>query len=281
MTDLRERTAVITGGAAGLGLSIAKAFASRGARIVLADMDGDRAVAAAAALTADGAQALGVRCDVTEERSLRDAADAALERFGKVHVIVNNAGVSVAGDTGRTPLTDWAWIIDINLMGVVRGVEIFTPLIQSHGEGGHILNVASMAGHHGAPTMGPYNATKFAVVGYSEALAPELEPQGIGVSVLCPGFARTQIHASALNAPSRRSGSATADPADAERMAFFTALVEGGVSADLVGEAAARGVEAGRLFIFTHPELKALVEERSARMLADYDAGIAALPEAQ
>lgn len=279
MTQLSGKTAVITGGASGLGLAIARALAARGVKLVLADRDAQAARLAAAALQGQGAQAIGVGCDVRDEAQVRAAADAALAEFGKVHVIVNNAGVSLAGETGKTPLPDWRWIVDINLMGVVHGVEIFTPLLREHGEGGHILNVASMAGHHGAPTMGPYNATKFAVVGYSEALAAELVPLGVGVSVLCPGFARTNIHMSALASPSF-SANRTAEPGDQERLAFFTALVEGGVAPELVGEAAARGMEADRLYIFTHPELRALVEARNARLLADYDAGIAALPDA-
>jgi len=281
MTDLTGKTAVITGGASGLGLSIARAFARRGARLVLADLDGAGAERTAADLVSDGAEALGVACDVRAEEDLRAVAEAALDRFGKAHVIVNNAGVSFAGETGRTALKDWDWVVDINLLGVVRGVEIFTPLIQAHGEGGHILNVASMAGHLAAPTMGPYNATKYAVVGYSEALALELEPKGVGVSVLCPGFARTNIHQSARHAPTYRAAGREPDAAERGRFAFFTALVEGGISPDIVGEAAARGVEAGRLFIFTHPEMKAQVDARAARVAADYDAGIAALPDSE
>ena len=180
------QTAFITGGASGIGLSIAKALATRGVNIMLADLDSARLQDAAATIRAMGAEVDIVLCDVADEAMVRAAADATIQRFGKVHIIANNAGVATGGMAGNIAIKDWRWVVDINLMGVVHGTEIFLPLIKSHGEGGHILNTASMAGHVASPGMSPYHATKFAVVGYSEAVKAELAGQNIGVSVLCP-----------------------------------------------------------------------------------------------
>lgn len=256
----------ITGGAAGIGFAIAGALAGRGAKIMLADIDQHKLDEAAAALTASGAEVDTVLCDVADEAQVRAAAKATIDRFGKIHIVVNNAGVALGGAPGEIAMKDWRWIVDINLIGVAHGVEIFTPLIQSHGEGGYFINTASMAGHGTAPGMAPYHATKFAVVGYSEALKQELAPSNIGVSVLCPAWVKTNIHRSAFDKPT--GGKDESDP----QFKAMEAVIDAGLDPADVAEWTAQCVEADRLYIFTHPEFAGAIGQRYAMIKADYDA---------
>lgn len=258
--------AFITGGAAGIGFAIAKALAARGAKIMLADMDQGKLDQAVAELTAAGSDAAGILCNVADEAQMRSAAKATIQKFGKVHIVINNAGVALGGSPGQIAMKDWRWIVDINLMGVVHGVEIFAPLIQSHGEGGYFVNVASMAGHVAGPGMAPYNATKFAVVGYSEALRPEFAEHHIGVSVLCPAWVKTDIHRSALSKPSGDGGQ------DDPMFKNMEAVIEAGIDADDVAEWTLRCVEDDRFYIFTHPAFAPFIDKRHEQIQADYAA---------
>jgi NAD(P)-dependent dehydrogenase (short-subunit alcohol dehydrogenase family) len=270
MTEIAGKVAFITGGAGGLGLAMARAFAAKGAKVMLADRDAEGLSKAAAALAADGVDVGTVTCDVTDVDALKAAAAATIERFGKVHIVANNAGVAVGGQPGEIPLEDWRWIVDINLMGVAYGVEIFTPLIEQHGEGGHIVNTASMAGHVAMPGMGPYHATKYAVVGYSEALNVELGPRGIGVSVLCPAWVKTNIHNTGFDKP---SGGMSREEAQSDpQYQQMASVIDGGLDADLVGGWVADCVEADRLYIFTHPTFAPFIEAKYGQIKADYDA---------
>lgn len=270
MTEIAGKVAFITGGAGGLGLAMARAFAAKGAKIMLADRDAEGLSKAAATLAADGVDVGTVTCDVTDVDALKAAAAATIERFGKVHIVVNNAGVAVGGQPGEIPLEDWRWIVDINLMGVAYGVEIFTPLIEQHGEGGHIVNTASMAGHVAMPGMGPYHATKYAVVGYSEALNVELGPRGIGVSVLCPAWVKTNIHNTGFDKP---SGGMSREEAQSDpQYQQMASVIDGGLDADLVGGWVVDCVEADRLYIFTHPTFAPFIEAKYGQIKADYDA---------
>jgi NAD(P)-dependent dehydrogenase (short-subunit alcohol dehydrogenase family) len=262
----KGQTAFITGGATGIGLSIAKALAARGVNIMLADLDAARLHDAAAMLRNLGAEADIVLCDVADEAMMRAAADATIARFGKVHIIANNAGVAAGGMAGNVAIKDWRWVVDINLMGVVHGTEIFLPLIKSHGEGGHIVNTASMAGHVASQGMSPYHATKFAVVGYSEALKAELAEQNIGVSVLCPAWVKTEIHRSVLSKPT--GGASTEDP----QFKQMEAVINSGLDPDVVGEWTAQCMADGRFYIFTHPEFATFIKQRHDQVIADYEA---------
>lgn len=270
MTDIAGRVAFITGGAGGLGLGMARAMANKGAKIMLADRDEAGLVAAKEALSNTNAVVETVVCDVTDVEQVKAAADATIAAFGKVHIVVNNAGVAIGGQPGEIPLEDWRWIVDVNLLGVVYGVEVFTPLIKEHGEGGHIINTASMAGHFSSPGMGPYNATKYAVVGYSEGMKGELAPHNIGVSVLCPGWVKTNIHNTGFDKP---SGGMTREEAQSDpQYQGMAAVIGAGLSPDLVGEWVADCVEANRLYIFTHPDFKPAIDMKYAQISADYDA---------
>ncbi|WP_306119819.1 MULTISPECIES: SDR family NAD(P)-dependent oxidoreductase [unclassified Roseitalea] len=269
MQDFSARTAFVTGGAAGIGLAIAASLGRRGARVMLADIDADALARAADDLAGQGIAVATTVCDVADPVQMRAAADETVSRLGKVHVLVNNAGVSLDGRTGEIPLEDWRWIVDINLMGVVHGVETFVPLIRGHGEGGHIVNTASIAGHWAVPGGGPYTATKFAVVGYSETLRQELEPEGIGVSVLCPGWVRTGIHRAQRRRPSFRTGTAQDDSA---LMRQAGENVEQGIDPAIVGEWVADCMVANRLYIFTQPDLYGIVNARAAAIKIDFNA---------
>ena len=273
MSDITGRVVFITGGAGGLGRGMAKAFAARGAKIMLADRDADGLASVAAELKSDGTDVGTVVCDVADLASVEAAAQATLEQFGKVHVVVNNAGVALGGQPGEIPMQDWRWIVDINLMGVVHGVEVFAPIIQAQGEGGHFVNTASMAGHFANPGMSPYNATKYAVVGYSEGLRGELEATNIGVSVLCPAWVRTNIHNTSFGRPS--GGPTQADAQNDPNYQNMASVINSGLDPELVGDWVADCVKANRLYIFTHPDFATAIDMKYAQIKADYDAAAA------
>lgn len=268
--DLKGKTAFITGGASGLGLSMARAFGKEGMKVMLADIDEKTLAAAKADLEARQIHAATVVCDVTDRAAVTSAALQTVAEFGKVHVVCNNAGVAVGGPVGTLKTRDWDWIIDVNLKGVVHGVEVFAPLIRSHGEGGHIVNTASMAGMISPPGMEPYSATKFAVVAMSEGWAGQLAPLGIGVSVLCPGFVKTLIHESGRNRQTQYGG---VQPERAGGIADQAAsAVLAGIDPDIVGARVAEAIKANDLYIFTHREMRAAVEMRFAAIMKGFDA---------
>lgn len=269
MKDFKGKTAFITGGASGLGLSMARAMGAAGANVMLADIEQSALDAALADLRARQIKAEGVLCNVGHRDQLRAAALKTIEAFGKVHIICNNAGVGAGGEFGTVPERDWDWIVDINLLGVVYGMEVFVPLIKSHGEGGHCINTASMAGMISPPGMEPYNATKFAVVAMSEGWNMQLAPANIGVSVLCPGFVRTRIHESRRNRPTEYGTDPRANDDAINNGAGE--LVKSGIDPDAVGARVVEAIRDNELYIFTHPEMKALVELRFARIMEAFD----------
>jgi len=270
MSDIKGRVAFVTGGASGLGLAMARSFLARGARVMLADRDEEGLNRAVAELSKDSNEIASVVCDVAYVEQVKAAAQATIDHFGKVHIVANNAGVGLGGQPGEIAIEDWRWIVDINLMGVVYGIEVFTPLIQSHGEGGHFINTASMAGHVAPGTMGPYNATKYAVVGYSEGLKNELMPHKIGVSVLCPGWVNTNIHTTGFGAPSSEVTveQAKDDPVFQE----MDAVIKGGLDPNAVADWVSECVESDRLYIFTHQSMKIGIDMKYAQINADYEA---------
>src|SRR5260221_6401628 len=193
MRELANKTAFVTGGASGIGVALGRAFAEAGMNVMLADVETEALAAAIKSLHNFGPAVRGVGCDVADPSSVERAAKASYEAFGNVHVICNNAGVAAAGGIENISLDNWRWVLDVNLMGVLHGIRSFLPHIRAHGEGGHIVNTASMAGMNGGLGFSPYVASKFAVVAMSEGLAMQLQPVWIGVSVLCPRFVRTRI----------------------------------------------------------------------------------------
>src|ERR1700686_1926984 len=213
MRDFAGKTAFVTGGASGIGLALGRAFAQAGMKVMLADIETDALTAAVNSLHEFGPAIRGVICDVADPISVEQAARASFEAFGNVHVVCNNAGVAAGGGIDNISLDNWRWVIDVNLMGVLHGIRAFLPHIRAHGEGGHIVNTASMAGMINGMGFSPYSATKYAGVSMSEGLAAQLAPFGIGVSVLCPHFVRTGIADSGRNRPQRYGPVQTLDPA--------------------------------------------------------------------
>lgn len=272
MKDFKGKTAFVTGGASGIGLAIARAFGRRGMSIALADIDPDAANTAAAQLRDEQIKAEAIVCDVGDRSAVERAAHEALAAFGKVHVVCNNAGVAVGGPLGTVRPQDWDWIIDVNLKGVVYGMETFLPLIRSHGEGGHVVNTASMAGMLGVPGLEPYCATKFAVVAMTEGWALQLAPENIGVSVLCPGFVRTRIHESGRARPERYGGAADINPGVGQTREEAVQNIMNGLDPDLVGARVVEAIENGELYIFTHPDMRAFVEQRFEAIRSAFDA---------
>jgi NAD(P)-dependent dehydrogenase (short-subunit alcohol dehydrogenase family) len=272
MKDFEGKVAFVTGAASGIGLGIAKAFASAGMKVMMADIEEGPLEKAVASIRETNGAAEGVICDVSDIEAVRAAAKKTIETWGKVHVLVNNAGVGGGGgETGSIPLEDWKWTVDVNLMGVVYGCETFVPLMKEHGEGGYIINTASLAGQVGGPGMAPYNATKFAVVGYTESMNAELAPQGIGVAALCPAWVNTQITTSRRNHPDGEGAKQVAGAAQSP----VAELIKNGMSPDTVGQWVLESMEQDALYIFTHPNWKSIIEAKSERLLGAFDAAAA------
>lgn len=263
MSQFADKTAIISGGAEGIGLSIAKALGEQKMNIVLADIDQKNLEKASLELRGSGVSVLPVTLDVADEAQWHDAAQQAIERFGKIHMVVNNAGIG--GDTGpiqNAQTKGWQWALDVNLMGVMYGAKVMVPFIKQHGEGGWIVNVASMAGMGGIPYNGAYTATKTAVVALSESWAAELQSKGIKVSVLCPAFVQTRIYDSDRNRPLKYQND-TATPTNEDSFADKTKhLVENGIDVSIVGKRVVEALNDGELYIFTHPNYRAIVQRR-------------------
>lgn len=270
MKDLAGKVAFVTGGANGLGLAMAQAFAGAGMKVVLADIEEDVLNEAVASFKDTNADVYGIVVDVTDREAMARAADEAEAHFGNIHVVCNNAGVATGGPLDTVSYEDWDWVLGVNVGGVVNGVQTFVERIKKHGEGGHIVNTASMAGLIPAAG-GIYATSKFAVLGLSEALRADLEPHGIGVSVLCPGFVKTRIHEAERNRPAGLQNEAEPEPG--EEWDIAAASVEGGIDPAIVGEAVLDGVKHNALYIFPHPEFKDVVEVRFNQILAELGAG--------
>jgi len=273
MKELRGKTAFITGGASGIGLGMARAFGRAGMNVVLADIEEKAAKAAAERLASEQIKATPIICDVADRGSVRAAALEAIAAYGKVHVVCNNAGVGgPSGMIGVAKPGEWDWVIDVNLKGVVHGVETFVPLIKSHGEGGHIVNTASLAGLISGPGLEPYNATKHAVVTMSETWRIQLAPAEIGVSVLCPGVVRTNIIEGRRNRQARYTTEGTSDSAAQILGSGAREMIAQGLDPDIVGELVVEFVRANEPYIITDPRWRPYVERRFAAILAGFEA---------
>lgn len=268
--QLAGKTAFVTGGASGIGLALGRAFVHEGMNVVLADIEAEALAAAVEDLRREGARVLGVGCDVADADSVERAARAAFDSFGTVHVVCNNAGVAAGGGIDHISIDSWRWVIDVNLMGVVHGIRSFLPHLRAHGEGGHFVNTASMAGMVSGMGFSPYTASKFAVVAMSEGLALQLEPHGIGVTVLCPGYVRTRIGESGRNRPQRYGEAEGLDPASpaAALVAHIAGRLATGLDPDNVAARVLTAIRNDELYVFTDPEMTAEAEERFAAIIA-------------
>jgi len=273
LKDLFGKVAFITGAASGIGLGIAHALAGRGMKIVLADIEAAALDRARADLEERQAEVIAIELDVSDRAAFQRAAETAIAAFGKVHVLCNNAGVSRSVSLDQATGADWDWVVGVNLGGAVNGLLAFIPLIQSHGEGGHIVNTSSMSGLRYTPGRGQgiYSTTKHALIGMSEALAADLAPHDIGVSVLCPAFVKTQMPHSGRNRPAQFGGP------QVQQRRPDDPLLQGaihGKEPDLVGDYVATGIERNQLHILTDATERAEVEARldKIRHALDYTA---------
>jgi NAD(P)-dependent dehydrogenase (short-subunit alcohol dehydrogenase family) len=196
MPELEGRTAVVTGAARGIGLAVSEAFVAAGMRVLMTDLDQVQLAAHAERLADGGAEVRALVVDVTDPEAVERAADAAIEHFGKLHVAVNNAGIVALGNSWELPLSEWHRVIDVDLWGVIHGIRAFVPRILASGEPGHVVNTASMAAVTAIPGIGPYTASKHAVLGVSDGLRAELEAidAPVGVSAVMPGMIKTALN---------------------------------------------------------------------------------------
>ena len=267
MSKFAGKTAIISGGAEGIGFSIAQAVGKQGMNVVIGDIDADQLQQAQVKLEAQGIDVLTVQMDVSKQDQWQAVAEQAKARFGKVHMLVNNAGVCGApGAIEQTDDKDWQWVLGVNLMGVIYGTEAIVPLMKEHGEGGWLINVASMAGMMGVPFAGSYTATKVAVVGMSESWHAELQPHNIQVSVLCPAFVKTRINLAHRNKHSEYSNEAQLDANAADEPSDLAVhlqnVIDAGLAPEIVGERVVEAISAGELYIFTHPNYRKVVQAR-------------------
>jgi NAD(P)-dependent dehydrogenase (short-subunit alcohol dehydrogenase family) len=268
METLADATVVVTGGASGIGLALARAFAAAGGHIVVADIEAEALDAALPLLPPD---TLAVRTDVSRIDDVEALASATLERFGSVDVVCNNAGVSTFNLLEHQTLDDWRWVLDVNLWGVVHGVQTFVPIMRRQGTPAHVVNTASFAGlMSGIAYLGPYAVSKVAVVSLSETLRAELAMEGvpIGVSVLCPGFTNTNVMEAERNRPAHLGAEARTDGAQQ-----FVDFVKGSFTTDAGKEpndVAAQVIDAvhhDRFWVVSHGGVDAMIEPRFAEIL--------------
>jgi NAD(P)-dependent dehydrogenase (short-subunit alcohol dehydrogenase family) len=273
MKDIAGKTAFVTGAASGIGLGIATALSQAGVKVMLCDIEEAALAKAIADLKRTNADVDSVKADVSLKGELQSAADATVARYGKIHILVNNAGVGGGRGYGLWTDASWNWTLGVNLMSVIWGVEIFGPLIEAHGEGGQVVSTASIAGLIAA-TNPAYDVSKYGVVALCEGLRVVLAPRGIGVSVLCPGAIRTQIMNSRRNIPQRFAGAIESLPTEgpaAERLNEISERISKGIDPLYVGELVREGIENDWPYIFTDTEFEPFIDERFAAIKQGFD----------
>ena len=267
LTSLEDRTAVVTGGASGIGRALALRFAREGAHVVVADLDEAGMAETVAGVTQTGRRGLAVKTDVSRLADVQALADRAFREMGAVHVVCNNAGVALWGGLESVSHQDWEWAMGVNLWGVIHGVEAFVPRMVAQKQPGHVVNTASMAGLIASQGLGVYNTTKYAVVGLSETLQKDLRGYDIGVSVLCPMGVHTRIRQSERNRPAAlRNPAAAREGAPAAREGIPIELIGRYLPPEHVAERVLRAIYANRLYVITHEEGLTPLKRRFERM---------------
>jgi NAD(P)-dependent dehydrogenase (short-subunit alcohol dehydrogenase family) len=273
MREFRGKVAVVTGAASGIGLAMARRFASEGMRVVLADVEPEPLAAAERGLREAGAEVVAVRTNVAQGPEVEALARRALDAFGGVHVLCNNAGVVAAGPVWERSVADWEWVLGVNLWGVIHGVRVFVPIMLAQDAEGHIVNTASMAGLVSSPYNAIYNVTKFGVVTLSESLHHELALLGarVKVSVLCPGWINTRILEAERNRPDALRVGEPRPPTPVEEAMSETVrqLLSQGLPPERVAQLVFEAIRDERFYVLTHPEWKGLIRSRLEDILED------------
>lgn len=266
----KGKTAFITGGAGGIGLGMARAFAHSGMNIAIADISAEQLEKAAASLRSAGTEVLTCPLDVTDRGAMRAAAAQVKEKFGAAHIICANAGVSGhMGPLDEGTDADWDWVIDVNLKGSINTVQAFLPMLMKNDRDGHIVITSSISGlrvHRPSRGQGMYNTTKFGLMGFGEALALDLEPHGIGVSLVCPGVVNTDISNSGRNRHARYGGAVNLNQEH-----DLAKLAVSGTDPQEFGRWVLKGIENKRLFVITHDNDRDQVASRHQRIMDAFD----------
>jgi NADP-dependent 3-hydroxy acid dehydrogenase YdfG len=265
MKEVNGKVAFITGGASGVGLGMAKVFVRNGMKVVIADIRRKYLDEALAEL--DG-EVHAIQLDVTSRKAMQKAAEETRRVFGKVHVLCNNAGINLFKTIDESSYEDWDWLVNINLNAVFNGIHSFVPIIKTQGEGGHIVNTASMAAFCAGANAGIYTATKFAVRGLSESLRLSLGAFNIGVSVLCPGLVKSRIYLSEEIRPEDLTE--TNYVVNREAVKRLEEVHKLGMDPVAVGEKVLRGIRNNDLYIFSHPDHKEEVRQLCAEIVAAF-----------
>ena len=266
MKDFAGRTAFVTGGANGIGLGLARALLDEGCKVAIADIREDSLEAALKTL--DNRNVMGVKLDVASREGFAQAADEVEEQMGPVSLLFNNAGINLFQTIDESTYDDWDWVLGVNLFGVINGIQTFVPRMKERGLGGHIVNTASMASFLCGPAPGIYNSSKFAVRGMSESLRYSLAPQGIGVSVLCPGLVKSYIYASDSVRPENLADRGT--PENQEFTEQLANVHQYGMEPDEVAARVLDAIRANRFYIFSHPEFKEELQEVFDEIIAAF-----------
>jgi len=270
MKNVEGKTAFVTGGANGAGFGMAQAFLKNGMKVVIADIRQD-SLDRAMAYFGNNPSVHAIRLDVTDREAFARAADEAEKVFGKVHMVCNNAGINLFVPIEECTYNDWDWVMGVNFGGVVNGIQTFVPRLRKHGEGGHIVNTASMAAFLPSAAAGIYTASKFAVRGLSEALRFSLYQYNIGVSVFCPGLINSVIYESEKVRPQRFESQENTAKSQ-KTMDILPQIHKEGMTPEEVGEKVLAGIRKNSLYIFSHPEFKEELKEI-------FDEALDSLPE--
>jgi len=266
MTRVAGRTAFITGGGSGVALGQAKIFAQAGCKVAIADIRQDHLDEAMAWFDQTDFEVMPIKLDITDRAAYADAADAVEARLGPVELLFNTAGVSIFGPLQKATYEDWDWQLSVNLNGVINGIQTFVPRMIARGNGGHIVNTASMSAFVALKGTGIYCTTKMAIRGLSECLALDLAEHRIGVSMLCPGAVNTNIHEAVLTRPEhlRNTGYYGADPA---MFAHLKRVIEVGMEPETLARYVLDGVEQDQLYILPYPEFRGTLEDIHMRVM--------------
>ena len=267
MTQVAGRTAFITGGGSGVALGQAKVFAQAGCKVAIADIRQDHLDEAMAWFDGRGHEVMAVKLDITDRDAYARAADDVEARLGPVELLFNTAGVSIFGPLQNATYDDWDWQLDVNLKGVINGIQTFVPRMIERGNGGHIVNTASMSAFVALKGTGIYCTSKMAIRGLTECLALDLADHGIGVSMLCPGAVNSNIHEAVLTRPAhlQNTGYYGADP---EKMAYLKQVIAVGMEPEVLAQYVLKGVEDDQLYILPYPEFRGTLEEIHDRVMA-------------